>query len=147
MARQYRGPQPAPMLWYQSNFVLNTNIGTDQPLVNFFGNPIGDGRSGLWIPTYIVCTPSDIPSAGTTGGIFDAATGGGHAIVSSFNWNTTITANPQVLPINSAVTPAPYVGGGAILLSAVPRLFMSVPSSNSVNLSIWIYGYDFSQTY
>jgi hypothetical protein len=138
------------MLWYQSGFTLNLNIATDQPLLNYFGNPIGDGRSGLWIPAYIVCRGSGTANNNATGGIFDAASGGGHAIVTPFNWTTFsggYTGAEYVLPINAGITPDPYVGGASVLLSGIPRLFMSTPSIASANLSIWIFGYDVSDPF
>lgn len=130
----------------------NLQTATDQVFRRFIG-PIGIGAapslSGAWFPVLIIARlPSyaSLPSAGTIGGIYTGATGGGTAIVNSFAWPTS-GSKEIVLPIYSTNFPDPRTGGQTVSLQGTPNLYMNTPSSSSSPVSVWIFGYEPNDVY
>lgn len=125
----------------------NLNDSSDKQFRRFISlTGFGSGQSGAWYPTLIIARCQSLPSAGTIGGIYTGASGGGTAIVNSYAWPSS-GSTEIVLPIYATNFPDPWTGGQTTLLSGTPYLYMNTPSSSSALVSIWIFGFETNDPY
>lgn len=148
-----RTPKKLFHISYNGNYGnANLNVATDQAFRRFIG-PAGigavPGLSGCWYPTLIVAripSSNSMPSAGTIGGIYTGASGGGTAIVNSFAWPTS-GSKEIVLPIYATNFPDPWTGGQTVLLQGTPNLYMNTPSGTPSGVNVWIFGFETNDVY